>query len=1002
MNNRNFLWILLSLVVVVAGRDAQGAGRELKYPVKTKRTLWSAEEIATARENVKKYPAAKKIADDVVKAADYWVDWSDEELVGLVTDSRVPRAFETGTGGCPKCGHKLYEKYTQYGWTIDPKLPFKVKCPIDGSVYPSNDYGNFYKSNFKEKKGWETEFVDDGWGWKNPKDGEKYWFVAYWNHWMWHKHLTPGVRTLGRAYLLTGDQKYAHKAIVLLHRIAEVYPAMDHENQSRYGEMMKARGAHYPGKVVNAIWETGLAENVTEAYDDVWDAIDSDESAQKLFKKSGEEIRKFIEANFLEDAIEAVFSAKIRGNFGMHQNTLVYLGIVRQFGETDKWFNELLNRSTDNRGVLGLNYALYNLISRDGFPDENAPGYNIIWVSKIAEYGELLSRMGRDVFAYPKTKRLFDAPIDQVVMGLKTPTIGDTGNVYGGLTGQNAEVYQTGYRHYRDERYVRWLGQMGAVGEKGFKSFESLIHPAIEAAKGGGERALTLPSPGVPGEGRSGGNTVAPQKSRLMDGYGQAILNNAKDSVALSMFYGLHFGHGHFDRMNIEVFGGGESLVPDLGYPDAMNEFVKGIYSWSKNTISHNTVTVDAQRQVGNVPGEVKLFADGKWARVVDVDAAGTYPQCSQYRRAVVMVDVGEGRSYFVDFFNVKGGGQHDYSLHGPPGTFTIKGGKWGEPQRKGTLAGENVELGYLYDRPEMEAKGYAGGYSSYAGSGFQHLYNVTKLEGGAGEWVADYSHEKNEKARVRIRVMDQPGQEVMLCDARVSPVKYPQILKYIIARKNGSGVASAFVSVIEPYADRPVIKSVKREGETVTVELEDGQKDVIAYEPEASRVTVRRGEKTWSAVREKTGSVASVDPAKSIVKIAAGKGASLEGRVVHFSNPLHRTAHPVVSSRIVGDEVELTLKDDVLVGKVRIDALEPAAVVTGTALSFSPAYRGAWLCTSDYQGYQRIAGVEGGRIVLEEKLPADHPFKVGQDAWIVDVGPGDGVESAAVSEKGE
>src|SRR5439155_18067715 len=106
--------------------------------------------------------------------------------------------------------------------------------------------------------------------------------------------------------------------------------------------------------------------------------------------------------------------------------------------------------------------------------------------------------------------------------------------------------------------------------------------------------------------------------SRLLDGYGQAILNNPNDTVACSVYYGLKHGHGHFDRLNFELFANGKPMMPDLGYPDAMNEFVPGIYTWSKNTISHNTVVIDEQRQPQNAHGTVRLFADSPAVRVID------------------------------------------------------------------------------------------------------------------------------------------------------------------------------------------------------------------------------------------------------------------------------------------------------------------------------------------------------------------------------------------------
>ena len=105
-------------------------------------------------------------------------------------------------------------------------------------------------------------------------------------------------------------------------------------------------------------------------------------------------------------------------------------------------------------------------------------------------------------------------------------------------------------------------------------------------------------------------------------------------------------------------------------------------------------------------------------------------------------------------------------------------------------------------------APGYTGGYSRYRGSGFQHLYNVRRHEG--GETVAQWSHEKDPSAKLRIRVLEQPGQQVMLANARVSPAKFPQVLTYLIARRQGESVASRFVSVIEPFKGEPLINGVR------------------------------------------------------------------------------------------------------------------------------------------------------------------------------------------------
>ncbi len=406
------------------------------------------------------------------------------------------------------------------------------------------------------------------------------------------------------------------------------------------------------------------------------------------------------------------------------------------------------------------------------------------------------------------------------------------------------------------------------------------------------------------------------------------------------MFYGFKGGHGNFARLNIEIFAYKHPLTPGLGYPDEMNDYSKGLFAWSKNTISHNTVTVDAKRQVDNVPGRVSFFADSPVARAVEVRANGTYPECSDYRRADVMVDVDANHSYFVDFFNVTGGNEHDYSLHGPPGKFKMIGGKW-SGREPGTLAGKDVKWGYLYDEPEKEAKGYKGGFGTYAGSGFQYLFNVRRSQD--SDWVAQYIFHKDDhdflkqlvglipfiphrdEAKVRIRILKQPGQEMLLCDAHVSPVKHPEILRYLIARREGKDLTSRFVSVIEPYDQEPLIKSVERQNwdgaEVVVVDRTDGKRDVILYNPKGGR---RRNDspkvKTDALVavmtfdggkaqrlffvggsfldakgqrltgQSVTGKVVGTEPAKSIVRVKLDRGETINpqdlvGRVVYFVN---------------------------------------------------------------------------------------------------------------------
>jgi len=1003
------VWTLALMTVPnsVAADSGTVAPRTPQYPLKTHRTLRSGANIANARANIAKYPSARKMADDYIKAAHQWLEWSDEDLNRLITPASVPRAFDVGTIGCPKCGRQLYEKFGTYPWVCDLKKPFKVTCPVDGTVYPTNDYDAYYRSGFTEEKGWDTEFVDDGWGYAD-QSGEKSWFVAHWNHWLWHRNIAPGVTSLGLAFQFTGDKRYAHKAAVMLHRIAEVYPAMDHEPQSRYGTMMRARGLTYPGKVLNAIWETGLVKQITAGYDAVWETIDSDLELQAFTGKDGKAIRSFIEANFLEDALDAWDQRKVSGNFGMHQSALALLCLVRQYCDNDRRLDAMLGQPEGPVLRLGLEYALYNNVYRDGLPFETSPMYNAGWVSNLSVMADILQKSGRNVYGLPRMRALYDGMLSQVNTGKFLPSVGDAGAVFGMPAEPHPTSMFSAWSQYKDPGYARWL----SAGAE-FPTVDALFEPKV-------------PIPAV---------KVKPAQSRLLDGYGMGILNNPGDTVSLSLYYGLKGGHGHFDRLNFEFFALGQPMIPDLGYPDAMNDFVSGIYTWSKNTISHNTVTVDASRQPTNVHGTVHLFADGLFARVIDVDGAGTYPQTKAYRRKLVMVDTAHDRSYLVDFFDVSSGKQHDYSLHGPPGTFTVKGGTW-SPPAPGTLAGPDIPLGAFYDAPQMAKPGYKGGYAGYTGSGFQHLTKVRRLQGGT--WSGEYAHQKDSKAKLEIRVLNAPGQEVMLAEARVSPVNHPEILTYIIARRKGDNTSSRFVSVMEPFRGSPGILSaallkiekgtgsaveVKRAGETDIVIHGVGAtslmygKTRITTDSGAAVVTLNAkgilvrafiaggtqltvGTRVFKTAPALSGTVTAVNPVQRTIRVRPTGAVTpetlkrLPGSVVHFVNDRRRTAHTIATAKMEGKEILLTTAHDLLIGRARVTESQPRLLVTKTPFGFAPAYTGAAVTDATFGAYAPVSLVDEKGIHILQPLDAlvrDH------DVWLVDVSPDDKLDASSV-----
>ena len=984
--------------------------RFVKYPLKTKRMIFQDKDIALANLNAAKYPEAKKVKDEIIKAASYWLDWNDTDLRDLLADARVPRAFDLNPKGSPVHGDAVFKKAGPYPWIVDPRHPLQVKSPIDGQMFPSNNYMALYKSDFKLTQDSTADYFDDGWGWTAP-DGERYWFVAYANQWTWKNFIEPAFLNLGRAYLLTGDKRFAHKAAVMLHRMAEVYPSMDHANQSRYGLISKSEGRTYNGKVLNLIWETLLIQNASEAYDAVWETIDGDQELQKFYGKNGESIRSFIEANLLEDALDAYMERKIQGNYGLHQSALIYILLARQNMDTEKYMHMLVDEPGATQQHMGLRYALYNMMFKDGMPFES-PYYNMLTVEKLATLGEILKKGGTNLFTEPRLKMVFNGPPSFVVTGKFTPDVGDSGNSLGQVIGLNPTAYQIAYDHYKDPAYLTWLANVDKTGANSFSTFESLFRPVLPQ---------TAPMPG--------GRAVPINSSRLFAGYGLGILNNPKDVTALSFNYGMKGTHYHWDFLNFELFANGQKMMPDLGYPDAMNEYVKEVYAWSTNTIAHNTVVVDAERQNLNNPGVLHNFANGKFARSMDASSPA-YSMVSRYRRNLIMIDVDDKQSYVVDFFRVVGGKQHDYTLHGPPGKMTVSEGKAG-PVRKGTFAGENVAFGDIYDDAVLGKPGYSLGYGKYHGSGFSYLYNVQKLED--VKTTLQYQHISDDKARLKIHLLPVGKQETFIADAFDKPRAQNNVLKYVIARRQSTEnapLSSTFVSVLEPYNSHPFIESTrllkldKGEGNAVEVIRANVIEIIISDTTNSAKIIAEQGietdagsaligldksgnlqrvyfsDGTYLRYKGKSfkslpaeGVVTSVDYKKQEVKVqfkANFISPTIPGSVAHFTNGRASNVHPV--AKFIGSGKNFTLKtsDDLLLGKVRVKEVSAQSATTETKLPFAPLCAGTTILNLNFEHVTGLKYIDDR--TLQWTGTPKISLKAGDDVFITDVAVGDKV----------
>jgi oligo-alginate lyase len=840
-------------------------------PTKTKPTFYTTEKVAAARRNVDQYDWARAIRDGRVHDAAPWLGASDEFLWNSVTGQGVPRsAYVNQALGSPTSGTDLY-KYGWQPWRADPfHRPWKLVDPITGDVFPTNDFAAFYASALDEHGQFDRDRgdrsllvnklypdrgpnwgVDDGFGWVDDK-GNRWTFVAYYNFYLvWFAVTTApsliwaGLVYLRDAYLLTGDPRYAHAGLILLDRVADVFPAMDISPYHREDGFYFSDGLRGTGKVVGSIWDCDLVREIVACYDGFFPAIaDTDQANVVPFlsaqakryglpaKDSLAAIRQNIENGLVRVVYPAVRGAQIAGNFGLHQSTLAMAAVVQDDPQASKeWIDFIFATGgiePDPWHVSGGDVydTLVGKLDRDGFSNEGSAQYNTLWITEVRSFADILSGYSgydrADLYAHPKMRKLIGSRHQLVMLNRYTPGIGDTGRTGKPdllATSQDYVVAfnQYGLPEYAQLAYLLNNGEVdslyGGVFDLDVAETQQRIKQIVD------ERGpLHLPSDDLAGFG------FAALRTGRGDGMRGAWL-----------YYGRNYGHGHADTLNLDVLGYGVDLAPDLGYPETADGSAREV-EWQHNTIAHNTVVVDASRQQKQWVGQPHGFADTGHVRLLDVTAPKVYPQTSMYRRVVVMVDIDDQNSYTVDVFRVAGGEQHHFSFHGAEGPVAVDGLSL-TAQPTGTYAGPDVEPPPDNARARPDA------------NGFDWLFNVERDEAPSTTFSVDWAvkdtwnvHDPDIDLHLRLTMLTQVD-DVALADgipARNQPGN-PKKLRYLIARRTGKELASQFVSVLEPYVNSRPIRSLRtvpvratggdvgeHEAAAVRVELTDGRVDYV------------------------------------------------------------------------------------------------------------------------------------------------------------------------------
>jgi hypothetical protein len=530
----------LCFAAFICGFASSGAAGELPpHP----RILFAKDDIAAIKDRCAKLPGAKARLESLKKQAD---DWAKRDVK------------------LPPRGGQWYHYYScpKHGARLKMESSTRHVCPVDKEVLTGYPYD-------------DVALMGD------------------------HNNLAGAIRTLGMAYQLTGEKRYADKAKEILLAYAakyDSYPLHTIKNEAKVGG-----GKVGPQTLDESTWLI----TVVEGADCIWDTLTADEQAVakgKLFLPATKVIR---------DHKMGIHNIQCWKNSAVGLTGLL-LGDMQLVDEALKaesgYFSQMKKGTTP-----------------DGAWYEGAWGYHFYTVSAVVRLTEGAFHSGVNLYQ-PEFKGMFDAPITFAMPDLRLPAFNDSGTA---SVAGSAWMYEIAYARYKDPRYCALLAQSKRDSD------QTLLCGVTE---------LPAAAP-------------APAASRNYPASGVAILTAGPgaDATWFCVDYGPHGGgHGHPDKLGFVLYGMGQIIAPD---PGTANYGVPIQGGWFRTTLAHNTLTIDEDSQKA-AEGKCEAFVAADGFSAVTASAGAISPGVS-FRRTTALI--GDKLLVFID--QVRADKEHTFDL---------------------------------------------------------------------------------------------------------------------------------------------------------------------------------------------------------------------------------------------------------------------------------------------------------------------------------------------------
>lgn len=737
------------------------------------------DDVARARERLAAEEWVQRWFAGVRRQADEWVAREDEWIASIVPEHGA--CFAYGFTGCPICRASWG---TWGGVRASFDNPGHVTC-AGGHVLPDEAH------------------PDPGTGYVGA-DGRIHYFVGSYNAWVVETLQFKALANLALAYTLTGEERYAQKAAVILDALADIYPSCD------------AGSWDYPSTPpsgrFNRPWYqvARVLVHFVDWYDQVYHSPSLDEPSVR----EGLTRRENIELNLMRNGAEYCYTESFKG--GLHNGQADYVrgslavGCLLDIPHYIDWAYD---------GPYGILNLVRNNVDRDGRYFETSTMYADHTRSLYLTFAEPLFNYRSE--KYPEGINLHDDGQFQTFYVLpqlgfnclgKSPRFGDsgpdTGRSFLPARLSSDFDYRLAERLFSRTSDAEARGKFGALlmylsdGDPGrARETRGEMPWVLFHGRDAGEAPVGAVGAGLP-------DALHRRISRT-DFFGQkgiALLRAGEghDAQAALVRWGPSLNHGHLDDLNLNYYALGYEVTYDLGYGLGSTHTQVG---WAKQTASHNLVLVDEtpQRRDGSGSGgSLHLLADLPGLQLTEASSDNSYAQqgVSAYRRLVALV--GEGPdTYLVDLFRVEGGTQHDYLFHALGEEAEFEGVVLGEAE-EGSLAGPEFRWGALQlNDGDMEGHPNRPYWNPPPGNGLGFLMEPQRGVPD-GPWRATWTLPSND-AFVQLVMPAQPDTEVITAWAPGILPRNPRA-RHAVARRRAqddAGLSSVFIAAIAPYGER-------------------------------------------------------------------------------------------------------------------------------------------------------------------------------------------------------